>query len=329
MKASITAIGHYLPKKILSNADLEKMIDTTDEWIFTRSGIKERRIAEDSCTSELAINAFNDMQKKFNVDPSDVELIILGTLSPDYVFPATACVVQDAIGAKKAAAFDLMAACSSFVYSLEVAAKFIETKKYKKILVFGSDNTTAFINFEDRGTCILFGDGAGCALVEPSEEYGLIDSILYADGAGIKHLLIPGGGSKIKASSETINKKLHYFFQDGQALFKEAVKGMANVSLEILEKNKLTGDDIKWLIPHQANIRIIDATAKKCNIPDERVMKTIKYFGNSCAGTIPICLSTGYEEGLFNTGDMLLLTAFGGGFAWGANLLKWEIPKVK
>ncbi len=200
---------------------------------------------------------------------------------------------------------------------------------YKKVLVFGADNTTAFINFDDRSTAILFGDGAGCALVEPSEEYGVIDSILKADGSGLEHLYIPAGGSCIRASHETVDKKLHYFVQNGKEVFKAAVKGMANVSLEILTKNGFTGEDIRWLIPHQANIRIIDATAKKCKIPDERVYKKIEYIGNTCAGTIPVCLSSGYQEGKFDKGDLLLLAAFGGGFAWGSNLIRWAIPKPK
>ncbi len=328
MKGSITAIGYFLPENILPNTDLETMLDTTDEWIYTRSGIKERRIStEEQPTSVLAINAFKNMQKNFDVNPEEIDLIILGTLSPDYIFPSTSCKVQKAIGAKNAAAFDVMAACSSFIYSIEVANNFIKSGMYKKILVFGADNTTAFINFEDRSTAILFGDGAGCALVEPSEEYGVIDSILKSDGTGLEHLYIPAGGSCIRATHETIDNKQHYFFQNGKEVFKAAVKGMADVSLEILNKNGFTGDDIRWLIPHQANIRIIDATAKKCKIPDQRVYKKIKYIGNTCAGTIPVCLGSGYEEGKFDKGDLLLLAAFGGGFAWGSNLIKWEIPK--
>lgn len=327
MKASITAVGHFLPEKKLTNKELEKMLDTTDEWIYSRCGIKERSISQNQPTSVLAINAFRNMQSKFDVNPEEIDLIILGTLSPDRVFPSTACTVQHAIGAKNAAAFDIMAACSSFVYGLDMGNKFIQSGQYKKVLVIGSDNTTAFINFQDRATAILFGDGAGCAILEPSEEYGIIDSILRADGSGVEYLGIPAGGSYMTASEETVKNKKHFFVQDGQAVFKEAVKGMATVSVDILEKNSLTGDDIRWLVPHQANIRIIDATAKKCNIPDERVFKKLENIGNTCAGTIPVCISVGYDEGKFQKGDILLTVAFGGGFAWGANLIKWEIAK--
>ena len=327
MKASITAVGHFLPEKKLTNKELEKMLDTTDEWIYSRCGIKERRISQNQPTSVLAINAFRNMQSKFDVNPEEIDLIILGTLSPDRVFPSTACTVQHAIGAKNAAAFDIMAACSSFVYGLDMGNKFIQSGQYKKVLVIGSDNTTAFINFQDRATAILFGDGAGCAILEPSEEYGIIDSILRADGSGVDYLGIPAGGSYMTASEETVKSKKHFFVQDGQAVFKEAVKGMATVSVDILEKNSLTGDDIRWLVPHQANIRIIDATAKKCNIPDERVFKKLENIGNTCAGTIPVCISAGYDEGKFQKDDILLTVAFGGGFAWGANLIKWEIAK--
>lgn len=324
INAAITAVGGYVPETKLTNFDLEKMVDTKDEWIKTRTGIEERRILREpgKASSDMAVKAIEAILEKKNLDPLDIECIICATVTPDMVFPATANIIGDKIGAKNAFGFDLSAACSGFLFALTTAANFIESGRYKKIIVVGVDKMSSIIDYTDRATCIIFGDGAGAVLVEPNiEGLGLQDSILKSDGSGKDYLHIKAGGSLKPASIDTVMAKEHFAFQDGQPVFKFAVKGMADVSAELLEKNNLTGDDIAWLVPHQANLRIIDATANRMGLPKEKVMINIHKYGNTTAATIPLCL---WEwESKLNKGDNLVLAAFGGGFTWGATWIKW------
>ncbi len=322
--AAITAVGGYVPDDKLTNFDLEKMVDTNDEWIRTRTGIEERRIlkGEGKATSDLVVPAVKELCRKRGIDPMEIDCLIVGTVTPDMVFPATANIVCDKIGAKKAWSFDVSAACSGFLYTLTLGATLIESGRYKKVVVCGADKMSAIIDYSDRATCIIFGDGAGAVLLEPGEEgYGVLDSILRSDGSGCQYLHMKAGGSAKPASIETVMAKEHYVYQDGQPVFKFAVKGMADVSAELLEKNNLTGDDIAWLVPHQANLRIIDATANRMGLPREKVMININKYGNTTAGTIPLCLWN--WESKLKKGDNLVLAAFGGGFTWGATLVKW------
>lgn len=324
IKAAITAVQGYVPDTILSNADLEKMVDTTDEWIRTRTGVEERRILKEpgKGTSDMAVEAVNGLLKKRGITADDIDLLICATVTPDMVFPATANVITDKIGAKNAWGFDMSAACSGFIYALTTGAKFIEAGTHKKVVVVGADKMSAIIDYTDRTTCVIFGDGAGAVLLEPdSEGYGIQDSILRSDGSGRQFLHMKAGGSVKPASAETVANKEHYVFQDGQPVFKSAVVNMADVSAEIVEKNKLSADDIAWLVPHQANLRIIDATARRMGLPAERVMINIQRYGNTTAGTIPLCLWD--WEPRLKKGDNIVLSAFGGGFTWGAVLLKW------
>ena len=322
--AAITAVGGYVPPKILSNADLEKMVDTNDEWIRARTGIVERHILDEpgKATSDLAVGAILPMLKKKGVDPSEIELIICGTVTGDYVFPATANIIADKIGAVNAWGYDVGAACSGFLFALVTGSKFIESGAHKKVLVVGADKMSAIIDYTDRNTCVIFGDGAACVLLEPNDEgYGVQDSILRSDGAGRNYLNMKAGGSLRPASMETVANREHFAYQEGQTVFKFAVKGMADVSAELLERNNLTGEDIAWLVPHQANLRIIDATANRMGLPKEKVMINIEKFGNTTAGTIPLCL---WEwEPQLKKGDNIVLAAFGGGFTWGATWIKW------
>lgn len=323
-KAAITGVHGYVPDYVLTNAELETMVETSDEWIISRTGIKERRIlkGENQGTSVLGIEACKGLLEKTDTDPMDVDLIICATITPDYPFPATANLVGEAIGAKNAWSFDMAAACSGFLYALSTAAQFIETGKYKKVIVIGADKMSSIINYEDRTTCIIFGDGGGAVMLEPTEgENGIIDSILKTDGSGAEFLGMPGGGSRVPASIESVNAKKHYAFQEGSTVFKFAVTNMADVSAEIMERNNLKGDDIAWLVPHQANKRIIDATARRMEISDNKVMMNIMRYGNTTAGTLPLCLWD-YENQL-KAGDNLVLAAFGGGFTWGSLYLKW------
>lgn len=324
INAAITAVGGYVPETKLTNFDLEKMVDTNDEWIKTRTGIEERRILREpgKASSDMAVKAIEAILEKKNLDPLDIECIICATVTPDMVFPATANIIGDKIGAKNAFGFDLSAACSGFLFALTTAANFIESGRYKKIIVVGVDKMSSIIDYTDRATCIIFGDGAGAVLVEPNTEgLGLQDSILKSDGSGKDYLHIKAGGSLKPASIDTVMAKEHFAFQDGQPVFKFAVKGMADVSAELLGKNNLTGDDIAWLVPHQANLRIIDATANRMGLPKEKVMINIHKYGNTTAATIPLCL---WEwESKLNKGDNLVLAAFGGGFTWGATWIKW------
>jgi 3-oxoacyl-[acyl-carrier-protein] synthase-3 len=324
MKAAITCVGGYVPETKLTNFDLEKMVDTNDEWIRTRTGISERRILRElgKASSDMAVKAIEEILRKKNLDPLEIDCIICATVTPDMIFPATANIIGDKLGAKNAFGFDLGAACSGFLFALNTGAAFVETGKYKKVIVVGVDKMSSIIDYTDRATCIIFGDGAGAVLLEPNTEgNGVMDAILKSDGSGRDYLHIKAGGSLKPASVESVMAREHFAFQDGQPVFKFAVKGMADVSAELLEKNNLTGDDIAWLVPHQANLRIIDATANRAGIPKEKVMINIHKYGNTTAATIPLCL---WEwESQLKKGDNLILAAFGGGFTWGAAWVKW------
>lgn len=322
--AAITAVGGYVPEHKLTNFDLEKMVETNDEWIRTRTGISERRIlkGEGLATSDMVVPAVQEICKKRGIDPSEIDALIVGTVTPDMMFPSTANLACHKLGAKNAWGFDLLAACSGFLYALTTGTALVESGRYKKVVVVGADKMSSIINYEDRATCIIFGDGAAGVLLEPSTDgYGVNDSILKSDGAGGEFLNMRGGGSLRPASIETVTNKEHYAFQEGQTVFKHAVKGMADVSAELLERNQLTGNDIAWLVPHQANKRIIDATAHRIGLDDSKVMINIEKYGNTTAATIPLCLWE-WEKQL-KKGDNIVLAAFGGGFTWGATLVKW------
>ncbi|MFM9423227.1 MAG: hypothetical protein RIR06_1688 [Bacteroidota bacterium] len=325
MKAAITAVGGYLPPDLLTNADLEKMVDTTDEWIKTRTGISTRHIlkGEGLGTSDMGAEAVKQLCDKRGITPMDIDLIICATVTPDHQFPATANIISDKIGAKNAWSFDVGAACSGFIYALTVGTQFIESGKHKKVVVVGADKMSSIVDYTDRTTCVLFGDGAGAVLLEPTvDETGILDSILRTDGNGRHYLHQKSGGSVSPASAETVSKKEHYVFQDGQPVFKAAVVGMADVSAEIMEKNGLSSEDVAWLVPHQANLRIIDATARRMGVGNEKVMINIHKYGNTTAATIPLCLVD--WENQLNKGDNIILAAFGGGFTWGSVYVKWS-----
>jgi len=327
ISAVITGVGMYAPEKILDNKYFESIIDTNDEWIRTRTGIKERRILEEGGTSVLATKAVEDLLKTTNTDPEEIDVIIIGTVTPDMLFPATACLVQDNIGAKNAWGFDLSAACSGFLFALETGSNFIKSGQYKKVVVIGADKMSSIIDYTDRNTCILFGDAASAVLLEPSDDptIGVKDSILHVDGSGRNDLLMKAGGSLRPASHETIDNREHFVYQDGKSVFKAAVKGMADVSVAVMEKSGLKSEDIAYLVPHQANLRIIDATAKRMGITPDMVTINIEKYGNTTAATIPLCLTEYYRDGKFKKGDNLILAAFGGGFSWGAIHLVWGI----
>ncbi len=322
--AAITAVGGYVPEDKLTNFDLEEIVDTNDEWIKTRTGIEERRIlkGEGKGISEMVVPAVNELLQKRGIVASEIDCIIVATVTPDMVFPATANIVAHKVGAMNAFGFDVSAACSGFLYALTQGAAFIESGRYKKVIVVGADKMSAIVDYTDRATCIIFGDGAAAVLLEPNQEnLGIKDSILKSDGSGVQYLRMKAGGSAYPATAETVANREHFAYQEGQAVFKFAVKGMADVSAELLEKNNLTGDDIAWLVPHQANLRIIDATANRIGLPREKVMINIQKYGNTTAATIPLCL---WEwESRLKKGDKLVLAAFGGGFTWGATLLEW------
>jgi 3-oxoacyl-[acyl-carrier-protein] synthase-3 len=322
--AAITAVGGYVPEFRLTNKMLEEMVDTNDEWIISRTGIKERRIlkGEGLGTSDLGKEAVLELCRKRGISPEEIDMLICATATPDFQFPATANIITDKVGAKNAWSFDVMAACSGFLYALVTGSQFIESGKYKKVVVVGADKMSSIIDYTDRATCILFGDGAGAVLLEPTTEgVGVLDSILKSDGSGRVYLHQKSGGSVSPASHKTVDAKEHFVFQDGQPVFKFAVKGMADVSAEIMEKNNLTGDDISYLVPHQANKRIIDATARRMGVGMEKVMLNIERYGNTTTGTIPLCLWE-WEKKL-KKGDNLILAAFGGGFTWGSIWVKW------
>jgi 3-oxoacyl-[acyl-carrier-protein] synthase-3 len=322
--AGITAVGGYVPEYRLTNAELEKMVDTNDEWIRTRTGISERRILKDEGkgSSDLAVPAVLELCKKRGISPDEIDCLICATVTPDMVFPATGNIICDKIGAKNAFSFDIMAACSGFLYAVTTGTAFIESGRYKKVVIVGVDKMSSIIDYSDRTTCIIFGDGAGAILLEAVEEnLGVLDSLLKSDGNGSQYLHMKAGGSVKPSTVETVLAKEHYVYQEGQAVFKFAVKGMADVSYELMQRNNLTADDIAWLVPHQANLRIIDATANRMGLPREKVMINIQKFGNTTAGTLPLCLWE-WEKQL-KKGDNIILAAFGGGFTWGATWVKW------
>lgn len=322
--AAITAIGGYVPDYVLTNKELESLVPTTSEWIETRTGIKERRIlkGEGLGTSDMCVKAIELLLKKRGITALDIDLIIVGTVTPDFVFPSTSNVICDKVGATNAWGFDLSAACSGFVYGLATGAQFIETGKYKKVVVVGADKMSAILDYTDRSTCIIFGDGAGAVLLEPNTEgYGVIDSILRADGSGRAYLHQKAGGSVKPPTHATVDAREHFVYQEGQPVFKRAVVGMAEVSAEIMEKNNLKSEDVAWLVPHQANKRIIDATAERMGLSSDKVMLNIQKYGNTTAGTIPLCLWD-YEKQM-KKGDNIVISTFGAGFTWGSIYLKW------
>jgi 3-oxoacyl-[acyl-carrier-protein] synthase-3 len=330
-RATITAVGHYVPGKVLTNAELETMVDTNDEWIRTRTGISERRILEQGATSDLAVGAIESMLAHRRIEATEIDIIIVATVTPDMFFPATACLVQDKIGASKAWGFDLSAACSGFLYALVAGAQFIESGAANKVVVVGADKMSSITDYTDRNTCVLFGDAGGAVLLEPSDDdsFGLLDHRLYCDGSGGAFLHMKGGGSLNPPTHETVDKRMHYIFQDGKAVFKVAVKGMADVSAEIMERNNLKGDDVSWLVPHQANLRIVDATADRMGIERSKVMINIDKYGNTTAATIPLCLSEWWLAGKLRKGQNIVLASFGAGYTWGAALIKWSLENPK
>jgi 3-oxoacyl-[acyl-carrier-protein] synthase-3 len=326
MPATITSVAHYMPPNVIPNSYFESYLDTNDKWIQTRTGIKERRFAKSGATSDLIVPAALEAIEKRGIDRQEIDCIIVSTVTPDHMFPNTAAVVQNKLGIKNAWGFDISAACSGFLFALTTAAKLVEGGAAKKVLLCGADKMSSIMNFNDRGHAILFGDGAGVCIIEKSEDdSGIQDQILNIDGAGGKHLIQVSGGSFQPSSEETVKGVGHYIHQEGQPVFKAAVKGMADVSREIMDKNGLDSDDIAWLVPHQANKRIIDATGKRMGLPEEKVMINIHKYGNTTAGTIPSCLSEWYADGKLKKGDKIVLSSFGAGFTWGAILLEWSI----
>lgn len=324
INAAITGINAWAPEYILDNKELEKMVDTTEDWILTRTGIKERHILkeEGKGTSDIGVEAVKGLLKKTNTLPEEVDLLICATVTPDMQFPATANIISDKVGIKNAFSFDLNAACSGFIYALETASKFVESGQYKKVVVVGADKMSSIVDYTDRTTCIIFGDAGGAVMLEPTtEDLGIIDSAMYSDGSGRVHLHQKAGGSVKPASHETIDAREHYIYQEGQSVFKFAVTNMADVSVEIMERNNLTSEDIAYLVPHQANLRIIEATARRMGLEKEKVMINIQRYGNTTNGTIPLCLHE--WESKLKKGDSIVLAAFGGGFTWGAIYLKW------
>ena len=329
MKATITTTAQYLPERTLSNQELEKMVDTTNEWILSRTGIENRHIVkEGEATSDMGTQIAKRLLEKSGKSPEEIDLILVATSTPDFPVVSTAALIQDKIGAINAWGYDIVAACTGFVYAMETGSKLVESGQYKCVIVIGSDTMSSIIDYTDRNTCVIFGDGGGGVILEPTEnENGILDAILHTDGSGHKYLTVPAGGSLNPASQKTIDNKMHYVYQDGKTVFKFAVKNMADVSKQILDKNKLIGSDIKLFIPHQANKRIIDAAAKRCGIKDEQVLVNINKYGNTTAGTIPIALNEAVESGRLVEGDLLLLAAFGGGFTWGSMLIRWGEAK--
>lgn len=325
-RAKITAVGHYLPEHRLTNHDLEKMVETNDEWITTRTGIKERRILkdEDKATAYMATHAALEVLQQREIDAGEIDVIIVATVTPDYLFPATACLVQQEIGADRAYAFDLSAACSGFLFALTTGSNMIESNRAKKVLVIGADKMSSIVNYNDRSTCILFGDGAGAVLLEESDdETGIIDYIHHSECDVNRSLYQEAGGSLNPATIQTVENNQHFIHQDGRLVFKKAVTEMSKVCVDIMDKNNLTADNINWLVPHQANLRIIEAAAKRTGLPKDKVMINISRYGNTTSGTIPLCLYDWKDK--LNHGDNLILTAFGGGFTWGAIYLKWGV----
>jgi 3-oxoacyl-[acyl-carrier-protein] synthase-3 len=322
--AAITCVGGYVPEYVMTNKELEKIVDTTDEWITSRTGVKERRVlkGEDKATSDMGAEVVKQICDKRGILPEEIDLILVATVTPDMPFPSTSNLICDKVGAKNAWGYDLSAACSGFLFALVTGQRFIESGAYKKVIVVGADKMSSIIDYEDRTTCIIFGDGAGGVLLEPIEEdLGVIDSVLKSDGSGKEYLNIKAGGSLKPPSHETVDKKEHFVYQEGRSVFKFAVTNMADVTAEVMERNNLSSDDVDWLVPHQANLRIIDATRVRAGLPEEKVMINIQKYGNTTAGTLPLCLWD-WEKKL-KKGDNVLLAAFGGGFTWGSVYLKW------
>jgi 3-oxoacyl-[acyl-carrier-protein] synthase III len=327
-RTKITAVSHFLPERRVTNKDFEKTLDTSDQWIFERTGIRERRFVEKGVgTSDLAAAAAKQLLQQRGIDASDLDLIIVATVTPDMFFPSTACLVQDKLKAKNAWGFDLSGACSGFIYALATGAQFISTGAHQKVLVIGADVMTSIVDPEDRATCVLFGDGAGAVLLEPAEgdEQGIMDFILKSDGSGGQYLYMPAGGSLRPASAETVKKKMHYVHQDGKNVFRHAVRGMADISHEILVKNSIDSSRVRLYIPHQANLRIIQAAVDRMKLDPSRVAINIEKFANTTAATIPICMSEAAENKTIKKGDLVLLASFGAGFTWGSLLLSWEM----
>ena len=324
LKANITATGKFLPKEVLTNHDMAKLVETSDEWIQTRTGIRERRkVQKGEATVDMSTNAVRDLMERYDLDAKEIDAIIVATVTPDMILPCSAALVQKNINAVNAWGYDLSAACSGFLFGLESGAALIVSGRCKKVIVIGADTMSSILNYEDRNTCILFGDGAGAVLLEPSEEFGIIDSELRIDGTGGEFLRVDGGGSLHPASHETVSNKLHYVRQDGKTVYKFAVRGMADISYEVAERNNLKGDDISLFIPHQANKRIIDAAAKRLGLKESQVMINIDTYANTTSATIPICIAEVSETNRLNIGDNVIISTFGAGFSWGAMYLKW------
>jgi len=325
INATITGVGMYVPEKVLDNAQLESMVNTSNDWIVSRTGIKERRILEKGGTSDLATGALKDLMEKHNLLAEEIDVIIVATVTPDMFFPATACLVQDNVKAKNAWGFDLSAACSGFLFAFQTGCSLIESGRYKKVVVIGADKMSSITDYTDRNTCILFGDAGAAVLIEPTEDssIGFKDALLHCDGQGKDYLYMKGGGSLNPTTHETVDNKMHFLFQDGKPVFKAAVVGMADISYELMQKNNLTGEDVAYLVPHQANLRIIDATAQRMGVGKDKVMINIDKYGNTTAATIPLCLVEYYRAGKIKKGDNLILSAFGAGYTWGAAYLTW------
>lgn len=328
MRAMITGTGHYTPKRKLTNSDLEKMVDTSDEWITTRTGIKERRILDrDAGVSFMALKAAKMALEESHTRPSELDMVLLGTVTPDMPIPSAAALIQRDLKACNCWGYDINGGCTGFLYALVTGAQFVESGRHKKVLVIGADKMSAVINYEDRNTCVIFGDGAGAVLLEPSDDdgIGIIDFDLRLDGEGSRHLFMKGGGSLHPATSETVQKKMHFVFQDGKSVFKRAINEMAASSAKVLERNGISGEDLKLFIPHQANMRIIDAVSKKMGITRDKVVINIEKYGNTTAGTIPIAMSEAWRGKRMSKGDWIIMSAFGAGFTWGSVLLKWAV----
>lgn len=324
--AMITSVGHYMPDRVIDNKFFESYLDTNDEWIRTRTGISERRkLDADKPTSYMAIRAVEMLLKNRGFTAADIDLIIVATVTPDMIYPSTACILQRELKAVNAWGFDILAACSGFIFSLTTACQFIQNGSHKKVVVVGADKMSAISNYEDRNTCILFGDAAAAVLLEPSEDksYGIIDAIMRVDGEGGKYLHQLGGGSLHPSTHETVDKKMHFVYQEGRNVFKDAVKGMADISYEVMEKNGLKGEDISFLVPHQANMRIISACAERMGMSEDKVMVNIHKYGNTTSATIPSCISEYWHDGKVRKGDYLILSSFGAGYTWGSILLRW------
>ncbi len=322
-KAAITAVAGYVPEDILTNKDMEDIVETNDEWIVSRTGIKQRHILKDptKATSDMGVAAVNQLLKNRGIGAEEIEMIIVATVTADYPFPDTANLVASKIGAKNAFGFDINAACSGFIFALTTGAKFVETGTYKKVIVIGADQMSSILDYEDRTTCILFGDGAGAVLIEPDDTYGLQDAVLRGDGSGVQYLRMKAGGSLHPSTAETVANREHFVYQEGRTVFKAAITGMKESIQDVLKRNNMTADDIDYLIPHQANLRIINGVADMLDFPREKVLVNIEKYGNTTAGTIPLCLNDFQSK--FKKGDKIILTAFGGGFTWGAVLLTW------